>query len=102
MTVTKFPSFIPSYKRLLANKNKVFTIEFYHHDVNSEPTFSASTLASNILLEDLEDDGLFITLQLAGFDLTFGERNYNTNLSNDDVVFSSKFDDETYCFISFS
>ncbi|KHD86344.1 hypothetical protein NG54_03215 [Heyndrickxia ginsengihumi] len=101
-TVTNFPRFIPSYKRLKENQNKVFTVEFYHHDVNSEPTFSTISLASDIFLEKIENEGTFITIRLTGLDLTFGEKNYNTNLSDDGVVFSSKHDDETYFLIHFS
>lgn len=101
-SVTIFPSFIPSYKRLKENQHKVFHIEFYHHDPNSEPTFYINSKALDIRFEKIEDEWMSITIRTPEIELTFGERNYFTNLSNDDVVFSSKFDDETYCLISFS
>lgn len=98
--VATFPSFIPSYKRLVENKNNVYVVEFYHRDMPSEPTVSIINLVSEVFAEF--DDEPYISIRfVGGTDLTFTSENYHTNLSDDDVVFSSKYDDETYCVIEF-
>lgn len=102
MAVTNFPSFVPSYKRLKENKERPFLIEFYHNDYQSEPTISIIDLASKIFMDDLDGEKTINIQFIGGTDLTFRESIYNSNLSNNDVVFSSRFDDETYCIISFS
>lgn len=101
-TVTQFPSFKTSYKRLKENKYRSFLVEFYHYDNRSEPTLSIFSLVSEITIYEIDNEKLIGIRFVGGTDLTFRESIYNSNLSNDDVVFSSKFDDETYCIISFS
>lgn len=99
--VANFPSFIPSYKQLKENEHKQFSIAFYHHDCGSEPTIHISDYAESIRLDDDEEYGKIIEIHTPETFMTFTEKNHLTNLSNDDVVFSSKHDDETYWIIEF-
>lgn len=99
-TVTPFPSFKGSYKRLKENQNNIYVVEYYHRDMPGEPTFSIVDSISGIFSKIGDDSYISIRFD-GGTDLTFTEENYNTNLSDGDVVFSSKFDDETYCIIEF-
>lgn len=98
--VATFPSFIPSYKRLKENADNVYIVEFYHQDTMSEPSVSIINSVSEVFADfDYEP---YISIRFdGGTDLTFTGESYHTNLSNDAVVFSSKFDDETYCIIEF-
>ncbi len=98
--IATFPAFIPSYNRLVENKNNVYVVEFYHRDMPSEPTVSIINLVSEVFADFDEEPYISIRF-VGGTDLTFTRESYNTNLSNDAVVFSSKFDDETYCIIEF-
>lgn len=76
-------------------------IEFYHHDFQSEPFLHLEASVKNVSIEQVEEHGKVISILTPETLFSFSERNYHTNLSNDDVVFSSKKDDETYCLISF-
>lgn len=99
-TVAYFPSFKVSYNRLKENQENVYVVEFYHRDMPSEPTVSIVDSISDVFAEF--DDDPCITIRFdGGTDLTFSKENYYTNLSDGDVVFSSKHDDETYCIIEF-
>lgn len=98
--VTLFPSFVSSYRELLKNKDNVYIVEFYHRDTPSEPSVSVINLVSEVFANF--DDETYISIRfVGGTDLTFTEESYNTNLSNDAVIFSSKHDDGTYCIIEF-
>lgn len=98
--VSTFPSFIPSYKALKANKDNVYIVEFYHNDTPSEPTVSIINLVEEIFA-DFDDEPYISIRFVGGTDLTFTSDNYHTNLSNNAVVFSSKHDDDTHCIIEF-
>lgn len=98
--IATFPSFIPSYKRLKENKDNVYIVEFYHRDMPSEPTVSIINSVEEVFA-DFEDETYISIRFKGGTDLAFTSESYHTNLSNDAVVFSSKFDDETYCIIEF-
>lgn len=97
--LSKFPSFMPCYKALEENKHSPFSIEMYHHDSPSEPTVFIAEVPREIRLDRLDEYGMIIEIHLTNTCLVFTERNHNTNLSNDSVVFSSKYDDETYWII---
>lgn len=98
--VMDFPSFIPSYQMLLKNKEKVYVVEFYHRDTPSEPTVSIINKVDEIFA-DFNDEPYISIRFVGGTDLTFTEDSYFTNISKNTVVFSSKVDEETYCFIEF-
>jgi hypothetical protein len=74
----------------------------YHHDNNSEPTISVIGIASGVLQEHNDELGMIITIYLDDSYFAFCECRHFTNLSNEEVVFSSKHDDETFWIISFS
>lgn len=98
--VIQFNSFKTSYKRLLENKHNIYVVEFYHHDMPSQPTVSIVSLVSDVFAEF--NDETYISIRFnGGTDLTFTNESYTTNLSNECVVFSSKHNDETYCIIEF-
>lgn len=98
--IAVFPSFIPSYNMLLENKEKIYVVEFYHRDVPSEPTVSIINKVDEIFAHFGDD--AYISIRFAGgTDLSFNADSYHTNISDNTVVFSSKYDDETYCFIEF-
>lgn len=98
--IATFPSFIPSYNRLKENKGHVYIVEFYHRDMPSEPTVSIINSVEEVFA-DFEDESYISIRFEGGTDLIFTSESYHTNLSNDAVVFSSKFDDETHCIIQF-
>lgn len=99
--VTNFPSFVPSYKRLTENKDRVYIVEFYHgEDTPSEPTVSIINSVTDVFADF--DDEPYISIRFeGGTDLTFTQESYSTNLSHGAVVFASKHESETYCIIEF-
>lgn len=98
--VAAFPSFKSSYRMLEKNKHNVYVVEYYHRDMPSEPSVSIINLVSDIFA-DFDDEPYISIRFVGGTDLSFTEENYNTNISDDAVVFSSKHDDRTYCIIEF-
>lgn len=99
--VTEFPSFITSYRFLEKNKDKETLVEFYHNDTPSEPSISVVDHVDSVLAAKI-DGSAYIGIRFdGGTDLSFNDKNYNTNISNGAVIFSSKYDDETYCIIAF-
>ena len=104
MNIKQFNSFDTSYKRLkekLSNSLLKISLEYYHHDFQSEPFLLIDAYPENIRIKELEEHGKIILITTKETMVTFTEKNYNTNLSNDSVVFYSKFDEETYCIIQF-
>lgn len=102
--IKTFNNFQTSYRKMIENASNDLTkilIEFYHHDFQSEPFLVVSGHAETIRMEEVEEYGKIINITTKENILTFTERNYHTNLSNNAIVFSSKFDDETYCIIEF-
>ncbi|OAK70052.1 hypothetical protein [Lederbergia galactosidilytica] len=100
----EFNNFQTTFNRLTRQaKNKLLkiNIEFYHHDSASEPFIHVEADIERIFMEIAEPHGKVITILTQETTFSFTERNHHTNLSNDDVVFSSKNDDETFCIISF-
>lgn len=104
LKVTHFPSFVyfqNSYNKLEDNANNVYLVELYHRDMPSQPTVSIVDQVSEVF-SDIGADESYISIRfVGGTDLTFTSESYNTNISNNAVIFSSKFDDETYCIIEF-
>lgn len=101
MNVKQFNSYLTSYKELKRNIHKRFLLEFYHHDMPSEPTVSTLCKVLDIFHDD-SDGEMYINIRFYdGTDVHFKETIYNTNLTNGQVAFGSKQDDETYCLISF-
>jgi len=101
MNITNFPSFKPSFKKLKLNAKKRYSMQFYHHDFNSEPFLHVDAYAQFVRMEEISEHGLIITIITPDTLITFSEKNHSTNISGDSVVFSSKHDDETYCIIDF-
>ncbi len=100
----EFNNFQTTFNKLTRQaKNDLLkiNIEFYHHDFESEPFIHVEADVENISIENVDLNGKVITILTNETAFSFTERNHYTNLSNDDVVFSSKNDDETYCIISF-
>lgn len=101
--IKQFNSFQTSYKELdrQFNSCKRFLIECYHHDMTSEPTVSILNHVEDLFF-DMVDGEMVIQFRFeGGTDVCFKESSHHTNLSNGDVVFSSKHDDKTYFLISF-
>src|SRR5690625_2897656 len=99
--VTKFPSFVSSYRYLEENKGEVTLVEFYHHDMPSEPSVSVVDHMDSVFTDNIEGS-MHIGIRFdGGTDLSFDDKNYNTNISNGSVIFSSKHDNETNCIIDF-
>ncbi len=100
--VMPFNNFKTSYTELKNNTRNRFLIEFYHHDFPSEPTLSVLDNVLEVVFDRIEGES-YISIRLFSdtTDITFKSGSYHTNLSNGDVVFSSKHDNETYCLISF-
>lgn len=100
--IKQFNNFQTSYKRLIEQPDidlLKINIQYYHHDFQSEPFLHVEAEIDHIIIEHVEDHGLVISILTPETTFSFSERNYNTNLSNDAVVFSSKYDEETYCII---
>lgn len=94
-------NFKTSAKRLEDFVGQVCLAEYYHHDVRSEPTVSILSEVTEVFYGE---DGAepYIALRFSdGTDLTFTSVVYNTNISNEAVVFGSKRDLETHCIIQF-
>src|SRR5690625_1045653 len=99
--VTRFPSFAPSYRTLKENQSELVLVELYHHDVASEPSLSVITHMDSVFTGNIEGS-TYIGIRFdGGTDLSFSDKNYNTNISNGAVIFSSKHDIDTYCIIDF-
>lgn len=98
--IRNFNSFPVSYNRLSnVFLNQRVLAEYYHHGMPSEPSLSVLAVLTEVFIET-EDDG-YIGLRFDnGTDVSFTKENYQTNISNDGVVFSSKHDSETYCIIT--
>ncbi|WP_200411952.1 hypothetical protein [Virgibacillus salexigens] len=102
--VKQFNNFQTSYRRLVEKASNDLTkifIEFYHHDFQSEPFLHVEAPVERIFMEHVEEHGNIILILTSETTFTFNEKNYNTNISNDVVVFSSKNDEQTYCIIEF-
>ncbi|GAA0344136.1 hypothetical protein ACW0TQ_07955 [Oceanobacillus sp. M60] len=98
--IKQFNSFPVSFNRLKGFTNQKVLAEYYHHDVPSEPSVSVLNVAEYVSFLDFETEN-FIGIRFAdGTNVDFSSQIYNTNLSNDSVVFSSKNDEETYCIIT--
>lgn len=67
----------------------------------SEPTVSVLNYVEDVLFEEVDGEKIITIRFEGGTDVCFKEELHYTNLSNGDVVFSSKKDDETYWLISF-
>lgn len=97
--ILAFNNFKTSAKRLKEFVSRECLLEYYHHNTPSEPSVSVLSIVEDVFYgNDGFDKYLSIRFK-DGTDITFTDEAYNTNLSNDDVVFSSKFDDETYCIL---
>ncbi|WP_158681479.1 hypothetical protein [Microbulbifer pacificus] len=97
-------SFDRTYKRIVEKSSNdliKINVEFYHHDFQSEPFLHTEAKVQNVLFDRSLDGGAVITIMTNESYLSFAEKNYHTNLSGDDVVFSSKHNSETYCIIQF-
>ena len=96
-----FPSFKVSFNELIKIENQRVLVEFYHNDTPSEPTVSILNDIVGVFYGTgfLEDEHYISIRFKEGTDLTFSSEVYNTNLSNDSIVFSSLADNETYCII---
>lgn len=102
--IKQFNNFQTSYRKMIANASidlLKINVEYYHHDFQSEPFLHIEGHIENITLDHIEEYGHVISVFTKETTLSFIESNYHTNLSNDCVIFSSKFDDETYCIIQF-
>lgn len=101
--IKQFNSFLTSYKELNKNFNqrKRFLIECYHHDDQSEPSVSVLNGVEDLMFDDIDGEKHISIRFIGGTDVCFREKIHLTNLSNGDVVFSSKHDNETYYLISF-
>jgi len=100
--VTPFPSFKVSIDELRKRLGTPAYIEFYHHDFASEPTTVIHADLQDVSAEKVDEHGTVLTIRFKDTTLTFTEKNHHTNLSNGAVVFSSKYDPETYWFITFT
>jgi len=98
----KIKDYLASYDILKHHFNEgyKFSIEVYHHDHNGEPYISVEAYPELVRPEHV-DGNLIILIHTKENAFTFSAENYNTNLSGDAVVFSSKKDDETHVFINF-
>lgn len=97
--VANFPSFVSSYRALKANQGDLVLVELYHHDVMSEPSLSIVSHMDSVFADNIEGT-THIGIRIdGGTDLSFNDKNYNTNISDGAVIFSSKHDSETYCII---
>ncbi|MBT2600916.1 hypothetical protein J7E18_16405 [Oceanobacillus sp. ISL-73] len=102
--VLNLNSFNRTYKKIVEKADNdliKLNVEFYHHDFQSEPILHMEAKIQNVLFDKSRDDGSVITIMTNESYLSFTEKNYYTNLSGDDVVFSSKHNAETYCIIQF-
>ncbi|WP_337970215.1 hypothetical protein [Virgibacillus salexigens] len=102
--VTNLPAFKSSFKKLKekeSNSLLKMNMEFYHHDFQSEPFLHVEAPVESIFMEHVEEHRNIISILTSETTFTFSEKNYNTNISNDVVVFSSKNDEQTYCIIEF-
>ncbi|MED2940690.1 hypothetical protein [Cytobacillus horneckiae] len=98
--IKQFNSFPVSYCRLSDDfLNQRVLAEYYHHDMPSEPSISVLGVLTDVFISN-DDDG-YINLRFEnGTDISFKKENYLTNISNEEVVFTSKYDSETYCIIT--
>ena len=93
-------NFKTSAKRLGQFVGHVCLVEYYHHDASSEPTLSALSKVVDMFYGVIDAEP-YIALRFSeGTDITFTGASYNTNLSNNNIVFSSKFDNKTHCIIT--
>ncbi|MBN6206227.1 hypothetical protein JYK21_07170 [Ralstonia pickettii] len=102
--IIQFNSFGTIFNKLVNQSKNDLTnvnVEFYHHNFQNEPFLHIEASVENISIEEVDEYGKIISILTSETTLSFSENNYHANLSNDDVVFSSKNDDETYCIISF-
>lgn len=102
--IKQFNSFPTSFKKIndsLGNGIPKINVEYYHHDFQDEPLLHIEAHLEGVRQDFIEDHGHIISILTKETTIVFTENNYHTNLSNDDVVFSSKNDDETYCIITF-
>lgn len=100
--IMQFNNFKTSYNELKNNSRKRYLVEFYHHAFPGEPVISVLDNIYEISSDEIESES-FISIKtfMGNTDITFRSNEYETNLSNGHVVFASKYDNDTYCLISF-
>lgn len=100
--VMEFNNFKTTYNELKSNTRKRFLIEFYHHTSPGDPVLSVLDNVYEVASCEIEGE-TYITIKTFSetTDVTFTSGVYETNLSNGYVVFASRYDNRTYCLISF-
>lgn len=90
-----------AYQHLKDNSDMKFSIEYYHHNNQSEPFLSSMSDVEVVRLECVDGDELIVSVMTPELIVSFGEMDWKVSIGEDYVVFSSKEDNETHCIINF-